>query len=71
VRKLKLRPTILDGEFVAIDDEGIPRFQLLQKWQKQPAALKVSFLLGFPQQAFHTRVDLPSALLANLVIVLG
>ncbi|MBV8483870.1 MAG: non-homologous end-joining DNA ligase [Verrucomicrobia bacterium] len=38
VRKLKLRSTILDGEIVAIDDQGIPRFQLLQKWQKQPTA---------------------------------
>jgi len=23
---------------VALDDEGIPRFQLLQKWQKRPTA---------------------------------
>jgi ATP-dependent DNA ligase len=35
---LKLRSTILDGEIVALDCEGIPRFQLLQKWQKQPIA---------------------------------
>jgi hypothetical protein len=35
---LKLRSTILDGEIVAIDDQGIPRFQLLQKWQKQASA---------------------------------
>jgi hypothetical protein len=33
---LKLRSTILDGEIVALDEEGIPRFQLLQKWQKRP-----------------------------------
>jgi ATP-dependent DNA ligase len=32
-KKLNLRSTILDGEIVALDDEGIPRFQLLQKWQ--------------------------------------
>jgi ATP dependent DNA ligase domain len=38
VRKLKLRSTILDGEIVALDNNGIPRFQLLQKWQKQPTA---------------------------------
>jgi ATP dependent DNA ligase-like protein len=31
--ELNLRSTILDGEIVAQDDEGIPRFQLLQKWQ--------------------------------------
>ncbi len=29
--ELKLRSTILDGEIVALDEEGIPRFQLLQK----------------------------------------
>jgi bifunctional non-homologous end joining protein LigD len=38
VTKLKLRSTILDGEIVVIDDKGIPRFQLLQKWQKQASA---------------------------------
>src|SRR5258707_3882411 len=36
--ELNLRSTILDGEIVALDDEGIPRFQLLQKWQKRPTA---------------------------------
>jgi bifunctional non-homologous end joining protein LigD len=38
VSKLKLRSTILDGEVVAVDQEGIPRFQLLQRFQKQPTA---------------------------------
>jgi|SRR4029077_9419349 bifunctional non-homologous end joining protein LigD len=33
VEELKLRSTILNGEIVALDEEGIPRFQLLQKWQ--------------------------------------
>jgi bifunctional non-homologous end joining protein LigD len=28
----------LDGEIVALDKEGIQRFQLLQKWQKRPTA---------------------------------
>jgi bifunctional non-homologous end joining protein LigD len=36
--ELKLRSTILDGEIVALDEEGVPRFQLLQKWQKRPTA---------------------------------
>jgi len=36
--ELKLRSTILDGEIVALDEEAIPRFQLLQKWQKRPTA---------------------------------
>jgi bifunctional non-homologous end joining protein LigD len=36
--EMSLRSTILDGEIVALDEEGIPRFQLLQKWQKRPTA---------------------------------
>ena len=36
--KMKLRSTILDGEVVAVDENGIPRFQLLQRFQKQPTA---------------------------------
>jgi bifunctional non-homologous end joining protein LigD len=38
VDELNLRSTILDGEIVALDEKGIPRFQLLQKWQKCPTA---------------------------------
>src|SRR6201982_3261203 len=38
VSKLKLRSAILDGEVVAVDENGIPRFQLLQRFQKQPTA---------------------------------
>jgi bifunctional non-homologous end joining protein LigD len=34
--EMSLRSTILDGEIVALDNEGIPQFQLLQKWQKCP-----------------------------------
>jgi bifunctional non-homologous end joining protein LigD len=44
VEELNLRSTILDGEIVALDEEGIPRFQLLQKWQKRPTAPVVYFL---------------------------
>src|SRR5260221_65939 len=44
VNKLNLRSTILDGEIVALDAEGIPRFQLLQQWQKRPTAPVVYFL---------------------------
>jgi bifunctional non-homologous end joining protein LigD len=38
VSKLKLRSTIFDGEVAAVDENGIPRFQLLQRFQKQPTA---------------------------------
>src|SRR6266481_8602916 len=38
VNELNLPSTILDGEIVALNEEGIPRFQLLQKWQKRPTA---------------------------------
>jgi bifunctional non-homologous end joining protein LigD len=38
VNQLKLCSTILDGEIVALDKDGIPRFQLLQQWQKRPTA---------------------------------
>jgi bifunctional non-homologous end joining protein LigD len=36
--KLKPRSTILHGEVVAVDENGIPCFQLLQRFQKQPTA---------------------------------
>jgi bifunctional non-homologous end joining protein LigD len=44
VNQLNLRSTILDGEVVALDKDGIPRFQLLQQWQKRPTAPVVFFL---------------------------
>ena len=44
VDQLKLRSTILDGEIVALDKDGVPRFQLLQQWQKRPTAPVVYFL---------------------------
>src|SRR6266446_8739796 len=44
VNELKLRSTILDGEIVALDKDGIPRFQLLQQWQKRPTAPVVLYL---------------------------
>ena len=44
INQLGLRSTILDGEIVALDAEGIPRFQLLQQWQKRPTARVLYFL---------------------------
>ena len=44
IEALNLRSTILDGEIVALDDQGVPRFQLLQKWQRRPTGPVVYFL---------------------------
>jgi bifunctional non-homologous end joining protein LigD len=44
VKELGLKSTILDGEVVALDDQGIPRFELLQKWQKRPTAPLVYYV---------------------------
>src|SRR5258705_9121295 len=44
LKKLNLRSTVLDGEIVALDKDGVPRFQLLQQWQKRPTAPVVFFL---------------------------
>jgi bifunctional non-homologous end joining protein LigD len=33
LHKLKLNSAILDGEIAVLDDEGIPRFELLQRFQ--------------------------------------
>ena len=41
---MNLRSTILDGEIVALDKDGVPRFQLLQQWQKRPTAPVVLYL---------------------------
>ena len=39
-----VRSTILDGEIAALDKDGIPRFPLLQQWQKRPTAPVVLYL---------------------------
>ena len=44
VSRLKLRSSVLDGEIVAVDENGIPRFQLLQRFQKQPTAPTLYFV---------------------------
>ena len=46
--KLKLRSTVLDGEIVAVDEGGIPRFQLLQRFQKQPTAPTLYYVFDVP-----------------------
>jgi ATP-dependent DNA ligase len=42
--QLNLRSTILNAEIVALDAERVPRFQLLQQWQKHPFAPVVFYL---------------------------
>jgi bifunctional non-homologous end joining protein LigD len=55
VSKLKLRSTILDGEVVAVDENGIPRFQLLQRFQKQPTAPTLYYVFDV---LWHNGADL-------------
>jgi len=43
VSRLKLRRTILDREIVPVDENGIRRFQLLQRFQKQPTVPTIYF----------------------------
>ena len=33
LKKLKVKSAIIDGEIVVLDSEGIPRFELLQRFQ--------------------------------------
>jgi ATP-dependent DNA ligase len=44
VNEPRLRSTILNGEIGALDENGIPRFQLLQRFQKRPTAPIVYYL---------------------------
>jgi bifunctional non-homologous end joining protein LigD len=55
VSKLKLRSTIIDGEVVAVDKNGIPRVQLLQRFQKQPTAPTLYYVFDV---LWHNGTDL-------------
>jgi bifunctional non-homologous end joining protein LigD len=55
ISKLKLRSTILDGEVVAVDENGIPRFQFLQRFQKQPTAPTLYYVFDV---LWHDGVDI-------------
>jgi bifunctional non-homologous end joining protein LigD len=60
VSRLKLRSTVLGGEIVAVDENGIPRFQLLQRFQKQPTAPTLYFVfdvLGPTEQTLPGRLS--------------
>jgi bifunctional non-homologous end joining protein LigD len=57
VDQLKLRSTILDGEIVALDAEGILRFQLLQQWAETTDSSRRLFSVRCPlvERARHYR----------------
>ena len=55
VSKLNLRSTVLDGEIVAVDENGIPTFQLLQRFQKQPTAPTLYYVFDM---LWHKGADL-------------
>jgi bifunctional non-homologous end joining protein LigD len=57
---LKLRSRILDGEVVAVDENGIPRFQLLQRFQKQPKAPRRTIATPFVDHV--SRMGTPAVL---------
>ena len=50
LRRLDLDSAILDGEVVAVDQNGIPRFELLQRFQQKPHDFK---LLSSRWPGFH------------------
>jgi bifunctional non-homologous end joining protein LigD len=55
ISKLKLRSSVLDGEVLAVDENGIPRFQLLQRFQKQPTAQTLYYVFDL---LWHNGKDL-------------
>jgi ATP-dependent DNA ligase len=52
VNQLKLRSTILDGGIVALDSEGIPRFQL-KSWPHSKNAIHARYEGSGGSQALH------------------
>jgi bifunctional non-homologous end joining protein LigD len=44
LKKLKVKSAILDGEIVVLDEQGVPRFELLQRFQSdRKGELSTSF----------------------------
>jgi bifunctional non-homologous end joining protein LigD len=56
VSKLKLCSTVLDGEIVAVDENGTPRFQLLQSFQSNRRRRATS-RLGFSDRIYAPPFD--------------
>ena len=45
---LDLDSAILDGEVVAVDQDGIPRFELLQRYQQKPQGALLYYVFDLP-----------------------
>jgi hypothetical protein len=56
----------MDGEIAALDENSIPRFQLLQHWQKRPAAAVVYFLFPLFSEKFPRYITTKPALVLSL-----
>jgi bifunctional non-homologous end joining protein LigD len=48
LRRLDLDSAILDGEVVAVDQNGIPRFELLQRFQQKPQGTLLYYVFDLP-----------------------
>ena len=48
LRSLDLDSAILDGEVVAVDQDGIPRFELLQRYQQKPQGTLLYYVFDLP-----------------------
>jgi bifunctional non-homologous end joining protein LigD len=48
LRSLDLDSAILDGEVVAVDQNGIPRFELLQRFQQKPQGTLLYYVFDLP-----------------------
>jgi bifunctional non-homologous end joining protein LigD len=48
LRSLDLDSAILDGEVVAVDQNGIPRFELLQRYQQKPQGTLLYYVFDPP-----------------------
>jgi bifunctional non-homologous end joining protein LigD len=54
-----LDSAILDGEVVAVDQNGIPRFELLQRFQQKPQGTLLYYVFDLPYLGGKDLTDLP------------
>ena len=48
LERLNFNSAILDGEVVAVDQDGIPRFELLQRFQRKPQGTLIYYVFDLP-----------------------